>query len=350
MGRLCFSLLAAFMAARALVAQDLQRDILAGRVTGPGGNPVANAVVSVLAVGAPAGTRPQTARTDNEGRWLIAVQEGPGEYVVRVNMIGMAPAQATATRNLPRTPILVNFRLEPVPVTLAEVNVVAPRRARPPRQTVAPDQAGADWQTSVFRGSIAAADQGNLAAMAATISGVTLLPDAGGGPPGFTVFGLPADQNRVTLNGMQFGGGDVPRDAFVTTRVAATSYVSRGGFSGAQFSIIANPGGNFNRRLMHLTLDAPALEWTDAVGRQTGQQYTSAVVSGAAAGPIVYDRVFYNASFQLGRRSSDLTSLLTGDPYSLQRVGVARDSVTRLMSALASRGLPLTSGQVPGGR
>jgi hypothetical protein len=355
MTRYCAALLVLFFAglptAPSLFAQDLQRDILAGHVSGPGGNPVANAVVSVLAVGAPAGTRPQTARTDAEGRWLIAVQEGPGEYVVRVNMIGMAPAQATATRVAPRTPILVNFRLEPVPVTLAEVNVVARQRPRPPREDVAPDLASAEAGTNAFRGAIAMADQGNLAAMAASANGVTLLPDAGGGPPSFSVLGLSADQNRVTLNGASFGGGDIPRDAFVATAVAPTSYdVSRGGFSGGQLAITAYPGGNFYNRMAHVTLDAPSLQWTDAVGRQTGQQYTNAQVSGTAAGPIVWNRVFYSVSGQVGRRSSDLLSLLTGDPSSLQRVGVAQDSVTRLVSALALAGVPLTGGDVPGGR
>lgn len=349
---LLVALLAALPAAPSLYAQDLQRDILAGRVTGPGGDPVAGAVVSVVAAGTATGTRPQTARTDAEGRWLIAVQEGPGEYVVRVNMIGMRPAQDTAARVAPRTPILVNFRLEPVPVTLAEVNVVARQRSRPPRELVAPDQASAEAGTNThFSGAIATADQGNLAAMAASANGVTLLPDAGGGPPGFSVLGLSADQNRVTLNGAQFGGGDIPRDAFVATAVASTSYdVSRGGFSGAQLAITTNSGGNFHGRLLHVTLDAPSLQWTDAVGRRTGQQYTNAQVSGTAAGPIVWNRVFYNVSAQVGRRSSDLMSLLTGDPFALQHVGVARDSVTRLVSALALSGPPLTSGAVPDGR
>jgi hypothetical protein len=349
---LLVALLAALPAAPSLSAQDVQRDILAGRVTGPGGDRVAGAVVSVVAAGAAAGTRPQTARTDNEGRWLIAVQEGPGEYVVRVNMIGMAPAQATATRTLPRTPILVNFRLEPVPVTLAEVNVVARHRPRPPREIVAADQASAEVETNThFAGAIAMADRGNLATMAASANGVTLLPDAGGGPPSFSVLGLSADQNRVTLNGAQFGGGDIPRDAIVGTAVAPTSYdVSRGGFSGGQLAITAYPGGNFYNRMAHLTLDAPSLQWTDAVGRQTGQQYTNVQVSGTAAGPIVWNRVFYSVSAQLGRRSSDLRSLLADDPFALQRVGVAHDSVTRLVTALALNGLPLTSGRVSSGR
>src|SRR6185503_3223869 len=129
-----------------------------------------------------------------------------------------------------------------------------------PRQDNAQDRAGSDRATDGFAGAVAVGDQGNLAAMAASVPGVSLVPDAGGGVPGFSVLGLSPDQNRVTLNGMSFGGGDIPRDAFVMTRVASTSFdVSRGGFSGGQLSVSANSGGNFSTRLAHVTFDAPSL-------------------------------------------------------------------------------------------
>src|ERR1700754_4669376 len=79
------------------VAAQVQRDVLAGHVYGPNG-PVSGATVSVLAVGAPPGTFPQTARSDAEGRWLVAVQDGTGEYTVRATAIGMVPKQTMAKR------------------------------------------------------------------------------------------------------------------------------------------------------------------------------------------------------------------------------------------------------------
>src|SRR5947209_4497155 len=85
--------------ATALSAQ-LQRDVLAGHITGPNG-PVAGATISVLAAGAPPGTFAQTARSDAEGRWLVAVQEGSGEYTVRVTAIGMTPKSTTVKRGEP---------------------------------------------------------------------------------------------------------------------------------------------------------------------------------------------------------------------------------------------------------
>ena len=306
------------------------------------------ATVSVRAVGAPEGTPPQTARSDIEGRWLVALQDGTGEYIVRATAIGMIPKQTTAKRGEPRKPIIVDLQMEAAPVNLDAVRVVAAQRPRPQRETQAPERPGSDRGVDGFGGAIAVADQGNLAAMAASVPGVTLIPDANGGPAGFSVLGLSADQNRVTMNGMSFGGGDIPRDAFVLTRVASTSYdVSRGGFSGGQLSVSVGPGDDFSQRLAHVTFDAPSLQATDAVGRSLGAPYTNAQLSGAASGPIVFDKLFYNFAVQAGRKSSDLQSLVTSNPFVLERVGVAQDSVTRLLSLLGRMGVPLSTSAVP---
>ena len=260
----------------------------------------------------------------------------------------MKPAQTTAKRGEPRKPIIVDIHMEAAAVALDAVRVTEARRPRPPRENGAPERVGSDRPTDGFAGAVAVGDQGNLASMAASVPGVTLVPDASGGLPGFSVLGLSPDQNRVTLNGLSFGGGDIPRDALVMTRVASTSFdVSRGGFSGGQLSVSANSGGNFTTRLAHVTFDAPSLQATDVVGRRLGAQYTNAQLSGAAAGPIVLDKLFYNLAFQAGRRTSDLQSLSTSDPFVLQRVGVAQDSVSRLLSVLGSKGIPLSTATVP---
>src|SRR5690242_8571577 len=273
--------IAAALSSTSLRAQQVQRDVLAGHVVGPSG-PVTGALVTVRSVGAPEGTPPSTARTDGEGRWLVAIQEGTGDYVVRVTSIGMQPAQATAKRGEPRKPIVVDLRMEATAVSLEAMRITEARRPRPPRDNGAAERPGSDRATDGFAGAVAVGDQGNLAAMAASVPGVTLVPDANGGIPGFSVLGLSSDQNRVTLNGLSFGGGDIPRDALVATRVASTSYdVSRGGFSGGQLSVTANAGGNFYTRLAHVTFDAPSLQATDVVGRQLGAQYTNAQFSGA---------------------------------------------------------------------
>jgi hypothetical protein len=60
--------------------------------------------------------------------------------------------------------------------------------------------------------------------MAASMPGVQLIPGADGAANGFSVLGVGADQNSTTLNGMNFGGASLPRDANVSTSVATTPY------------------------------------------------------------------------------------------------------------------------------
>ena len=150
------------------------------------------------------------------------------------------------------------------------------------------------------------------------------------------------------LNGLSFGGGDIPRDINGAVRVTATPYdVSRGGFSGAQLSVTQAPGSNFSQRLAHVTFDGPELQFTDHVGQQLGQQYSNVQLSGNVTGPIVYDRVFYNVSFQGGRRSSDLASLLSSDPSTLLRLGLAQDSVREVVAGAQAAGIPISTAAFP---
>src|SRR6185437_12963289 len=86
---------------------------------------------------------------------------------------------------------------------------------------------------------------GDLSAMAATLPGVTLIPGTDGGASGISVLGLGADQNNITLNGLNFGGTDLPRDATTQTRVTTSSFdPSRGGFAGAQIALRTSSGSN----------------------------------------------------------------------------------------------------------
>jgi hypothetical protein len=325
-----------------LSAQDPSHDLLRGRVRGPDSVGIKNATVIILPSGAGAASR--SVRTDSTGSWSLLMDGTAPTYTVTVTALGLAPQRVTARRTGDAEPIVVDVILKRATVQLEAVRVTETRRRPPPRDNtgIPQEQSASERGTGNAPGAIALADQGNLAAMAASVPGVSLISDGSGGPPSFSVLGLSGDQNNVTLNGMQFSGGDIPRDAIAFTRVTSTSFdVSRGGFSGGQLAIAAFSGGNFHTRSAHVTLDAQPLQFTDQVGKQLGTQYSNGQLSGSLLGPIVYDRLFYNASFQVGRRSSDIQSLLANDNLSLQRIGVAPDSVQRLMTALASNGIPL---------
>src|SRR5207249_8179039 len=86
-------------------------------------------------------------------------------------------------------------------------------RTRPPRNSAIPDISGTERPVNL--GALTAAQMGDLAAMAASLPGVVFIPGTNGDPSGFSVLGLGADQNSQTLNGMDFGGANIPRDAAV---------------------------------------------------------------------------------------------------------------------------------------
>jgi hypothetical protein len=259
------------------------RDVLTGRVSGPRGSLEAATVVLW-----PSGdsTRRQTARTNADGRWLISVMDGAGDYAVRATSIGMKASNVRALRVTIGAPIIVNFRLDVNAVQLSAVRVVANNKPRAPRDNGQVNAASGDRTPGTQVGSVAGGDLGDLAALAASLPGIVLSDNGGSGAPAFSVPGLGPSSNNVTINGMLSTGSSIPRDALGTTvRVATTPWdVSRGGFSGGQVTVTLGSGGNVGSRVLRTTVDAPQLQATDAIGRGLGNSFTNVQVSGAASG------------------------------------------------------------------
>src|SRR5690348_16567565 len=256
--------------------------------------------------------------------------------------LGFAVKRFEVKRTADEEILLADAKLTRAAVNLDAMKVTAPRE-KVGRNDVQPDISGTE--RPVTNSALPPADLGDLAAMAATLPGVQLVPGQNGDPNGFSVLGLGADQNNTTLNGMSFGGSNLPRDAGVSTSLVTSPYdLSRGGFSGGQLTIRSRPGSNFITRGMSLNLDAPQMQWTDRAAQALGQQYTNLSLGGLVSGPISLDKAFYSLSYQLGRRSNDLQSLLNTDPIGLQTAGVAADSVTRLLGVLQQASVPTTTG------
>ncbi len=332
------------LTAHAAAAQNV---LIQGTVRGDSGV-VTTAAITVTPAGAGA-TASVTTRTNSAGKWSVAMPTRSADYFVTISAIGWTQARVVAHADSAGAPIVVATTLQRLPVQLAKVRVSAGRTAATRDGPVQPDVASTERGVLASSFAFAPGDQGNLAAMAAQVPGVTLIPSANGGPPGISMYGLSADQTRVTLNGLSTGTGTVPRDLLGLVRIQGASYdVSRGGASGAILSINQVPGQNTHSRLLHVSYDGPQLQATDAVGRQLGQQYRDVELSGNGAGPIRFDKLFYNVSFQGGRRDSDLRSLLSSDASTLQQLGVSLDSVTQLSQDALANGIPLTLG-APGG-
>ncbi len=331
-------------AAAATPLRAQQADIIRGQVTGPDGQPLENATVTATSI---PNNVSKVARTDANGRFTITYPTGDGDYWLSYTAIGFAPRKFEVKRTADQDILIADARLSRA-VMLDAVKIQAERN-RPARNDNTADISGTE--RNLGNPAMSPDQLGNLAAAAAMLPGVQLIPGADGNPDQFSVFGLGGDQNNATLNGMGFGGSDLPRDAGVSQSLASTPYdVSRGGFSGAQYSIRTRSGSNFSSRGLSGVGIAPQLEWTDRAAQAAGQEYSYLSVGGSAGGPLQLDKSFYNLSYQFDGRYSDLQSLLGAGPLALRTAGVAPDSVARLRGVLGTLGVPTVVGGLPSTR
>jgi len=345
--RLLFSAAALFLLAvfiQPSVALAQASDVIRGRITGPDTLPIERATVTATSLN---GNITRTARTDKAGRYQIVFPGDEGDYMINVAALGYAAKKFEIKRTGDQEILVADARLAKSATQLDAVKVQA-QRDKPIRDDNRADIGGSE--RTVNTSALSADQLGDLAALAASMPGVQLIQNADGSS-GFSVLGLGADQNSLTLNGMPFGGGAIPRDANVSTTLATSPYdVSRGNFSGGLLSIKTGRASNFIVRSGSANIDAPKAQWTDAAGRALHQQYANVSAGGLFAGPIQSDKSFFNLSYQLGRRQSDLQSLLNTSPLGLQTAGLSTDSVSRLLSILSRAHIPTSVSGVPNNR
>ena len=185
--------------------------------------------------------------------------------------------------------------------------------------------------------------QGNLDAMAGLLPGYNTL---GGG--GFSAFGLSADANMKTLNGMNYSGDAVPRDVQTSTKYVSSPWdPTKGGFSGALASTTISRGGNITAERGHLTLDSPGLQVGDPVAARYGQKFTNLQVGGSKSGAMSLDKYFYNLGGSATMTRAPVSSLLDFDADALAAAGISPDSAVRLTQLLAAQGVPLNRSGIP---
>ncbi|HTE47592.1 MAG TPA: carboxypeptidase-like regulatory domain-containing protein [Gemmatimonadaceae bacterium] len=324
----------------AIRAQD--PDIIRGRVTGPDSLPVEGAAVSVTAIASGVN---KTARTDKDGRFTVTFPSADGDYWVAIQSIGLAARRFEIKRLADEDVLIADVRLAK-PLTILGAVRIQGQRPPPSRDAGGTDISGTERAVSSTGLDLSAL--GDLAALAGTLPGVTLIPSADGGPAGFSVFGLDAAANSFMLNGLAMNGSTLPRDAAVSTTVATSPYdVSRGGFSGGQVTTRSQSGGNYIVRSMSITGITPQMQWTDRAAQSLALASTNASVSGRFSGPIKLNRAFYNLAYQFDDNTRDLRTLLDIDATGLQAVGISQDSVERLQEVLSGQGLPYSVNGFP---
>ncbi|MEP6494740.1 MAG: TonB-dependent receptor [bacterium] len=316
-----------------------QTDVIRGKVTTVEGLPLPG--VRVTATSIPGNVTRET-RTNNQGSFQIAFAGGTGDYIMGYALIGYAFRQFELKRLADEDVLLADAKLSVVQLDTV-ISTASGVAQRVNRNSPTPDISGTEVQ--ITPSNLPPELQGDLAAMAASLPGVVLVPGLDGGPDGFSVLGLGADQNSTTLNGMQFNSSNLPRDANVSSSLTTSPYDgSRGGFSGGNFNIRPGAGSNFRTRGSSLVLNTRGLEWTDRAAQAVGTEYTNISLGGILSGPITYNKAFYNISYQLGRQSRDNQTLLNTSALGLRTYGLALDSVTHFRSILANRGVPIIAG------
>jgi hypothetical protein len=329
--------------AHAAAAQNA--DVIRGRVITVDSQPIPSATVTVTTI---SGGVNRTAKTDRNGRYTITFPNGDGDYLVKFVALGYSPRQYELKRAADEDILVADAKLSTAANTLDAVHVTAPRD-KANRGDVTPDIGGTE--KTINNATLTADQLGDLAAMASSIAGVNYVAGANGDPSGFSVLGLTPDQNSTTLNGMNSSASNLPRDAQTMMSLTISPYdVARGGFSGANQNIRLRSGSNFVNQGFSLLAEAPQLQYTTAAARALGQEYTNLSIGGQTSGPISIDKAFYNFSYQLGQRSSDLATPLNTDSLGFLTAGIAPDSVKRLLGILNGKQIPLSAGGVPGQR
>jgi hypothetical protein len=332
--------------APALAQAPVHRDVIEGTVTNEGGAAVAGA--DVIVTMAPDRNSHAT-KTDPGGRYTIAFEHGTGDYLVHVSAVGYAKFRKRVTRTGADSVLTADATLARggAAEQLANVDVKASRE-KPERRGIGfrEDEPGAaDRESQGVSGALSPDQAGNLAAAAALVPGVAVTPG------GFSIGGLGPGQNSTTLNGMAFGGAELPRDTRTTVRVAASTYdPSRGWFSGANEDVTLAPGGLISTRRAHLAIDAPFLQANDPISTATGGRSTGVRASIGGDGSLLDDRFVYNFGAQASRQATDVAWLQSASPDVLARAGVAADSVARLAAILGGAGWPLATRGVPTSR
>ncbi|MCU0634984.1 MAG: carboxypeptidase regulatory-like domain-containing protein [Gemmatimonadaceae bacterium] len=334
------ALLAAVTSPSVLGAQAARPDTLVGRVTTDSAFALDSAEVIVTRGPDRAVFR---TRTGADGRWRLVIDAGTGDYLVYVTHPGRVAQRTRVTRKAAEQRLTVDLALAAVPVQrLARVEVRASKRKPPERRDgLEPARGGAEIARDGVTGALSPVQQGDIAAQALTIPGLQ------SGPGGLSALGLPGDQTLVTLNGLGFAGGEVPRGMRTGLRVATTAWdVTRGGFSGAQVDLELSPAWIFSTRNANVALDAPWLQLTDAIGRALGARYGRLDAALAASGAIGWrDRLTYAAGATVRRSTDESPSIATASDAALGAVGVPRDTVARFLGELARLGIPVGEAQ-----
>ena len=327
---------------RTALAQGGNVDIISGTVTDKDGKPVQNAVIEALSIETDV-TRKFTTKAD--GKYLIFFNDGGGQYRITARAIGHQPFIQNVSRQADDDRILLDVKLGSQIVKLNDLVATTPRRpVENDRLTTAGESSMFLTGDQAMRLPIDATD---LAALAALAPGVILTAGTDSTAATFQFGAQSAESNTYLINGQTTTNSTVPQDAVRTTRVTTNTYdVARGGFAGGQVSVTSKGGSNRPSGSLSGQFQNQKLAFGGNTGNAFGSGQTNELVSGGFGGPIKRDKLFLFGSLQLTRRLNPLAALNLADAATLQRLGVAPDSVSKFINHVSDLGLTGLAGTI----
>ena len=316
-------------------------DIITGTVTrAADGTPVENATIEAFSLETQVTRR---TRTDSRGRFTILFGDGGGQYRMTARVIGMNPRIEIIQRHADEDRLVWNVRLAEGAVTLEAINVRA-GGGLPLRAPDGPTPGSTERAFNADQISRLPADITDLNQLASLVPGVLALSATDSTATSFSVAGLGADANALTLDGLLFGSATIPQEGLRQTRVVTSTYdVSRGQFSGGLVASTTRSGSNvLQGSSMYQLRDEDLAVSQDEESAYT-QGYTQHTLSGGVGGPIVRDRLFIYGSAQMRMRDDPQQTLVSAEDPDYVRLGVHPDSVDRFFSILQTLGVPTTN-------
>lgn len=321
--------------------------VLRGRVFGRDSTPLQHATVT-----ARYGRYTTSALTDSIGNYEVRIQGVTDTLFITASIFGYRretrPLQVGSS---PLASISANFVLVAVPAVLQTVRTSAPRRPAPVRDpaNVFGPNPGADQQAMDLSSPLSGDVRGDINSALALIPGVSVIPGQSISGPTILAFGLPAEQNSTTLNGATTSATRLPRDGLFSSVRLSTYDPKYGSFSGVQVAVTLPSGSSVSERSIRATASTPRLQWPTPIGAQLGTQSRDMIVSGTMSGPGLKSTA-YSVAYQFDQRVSSLVSLSTANAEALRAIGISSDSVTRLLEAANSIGLPIGTRTLPTNR
>jgi hypothetical protein len=278
----------------------------------------------------------RTAVTDRLGRFTILFPDGGGQYRISAKRIGLIPAEAVLIRYADEDRLVWNVQMHAQALRLEDIEVTAS------------SDFDAAWAETVLGRSFTAEELANLPVdlldltlLAMFADGTILLDPTDSTEAAISVGGLGPDANTVTVDGLLANNAStLPREGLESVEVLTDSYdVSMRGYGGASIRARTRGGTNNVRGSVRYSLHDPRLAFGETELSPYGRSASLNQLSGGIGGPLVRNKFFINVSLMGNLRSNPLRSLNTATPADLQRLGVAPDSVTRLLGLADQLGL-----------